>query len=134
MNCDGLPDLAVGVPLDDDGGSLDADRGGLWLVPLGPTGLAIGEQLISDTAGGFTGILNDADNFGFALASLGDLDGDGKLDLAAGAPGDDDGGLNRGALWNLAVDAGCFPGPGSEIVFADGFETGDTTAWDRTVL
>jgi hypothetical protein len=38
------------------------------------------------------------DNFGFCVASLGDLDGDGTPDLAVLAPGSDKGGTNRGAV------------------------------------
>ena len=34
----------------------------------------------------------------------GDLDGDGIGDIAVGALGDDDGGLNRGAVWVLFLD------------------------------
>ena len=58
-------------------------------------------QKISDTAGGFAGTLNNIDRFGNALASLGDLDGDGIGDLAVGARLDDDGALNgnRGAVF-----------------------------------
>ncbi len=39
-------------------------------------------QKISDTEGGFTGILDDGDYFGSLAASLGDLDGDGDTDQA----------------------------------------------------
>ncbi len=58
-------------------------------------------QKISDTQGGFTGNLDNDDLFGNAVASLGDLDGDGVGDLAVGADADDDGGGNRGAVWIL---------------------------------
>ena len=52
------------------------------------------EQKISDTAGGFNGILEVSDQFARSVASLGDLDGDGVSDLEVGAPFDDDGGAN----------------------------------------
>ena len=42
--------------------------------------------------------LSDVDNFGRSVAGIGDLDGDGVPDLAAGAIGDDEGGTNRGAV------------------------------------
>ena len=45
------------------------------------------EQKISDLRGGFTGVLEDGDDFGTSVAALGDLDGA----LAAGALLDDDG-------------------------------------------
>ena len=41
---------------------------------------------------------------GFALASLGDLDGDGRLEVAAGSPNADDGGLDCGAIVILSID------------------------------
>jgi len=86
---------------------------------------------ISDTSGGFTGELDDVDQLGFSLAALGDLDGDGNVDLATGAPGDDDGGSSRGAAWVLFLDGGgCFGAP----LFADGFESGDFSAWSAVAL
>ena len=41
-------------------------------------------QKISDTEGGFTGILDDTDTFGF-VSNIGDLDGDNVADIAVGA-------------------------------------------------
>jgi hypothetical protein len=65
-------------------------------------------QKISDTEGGFTGTLDDGDEFGRSAASLSDLDGDGVTDLAVGAINDDDGGnppnANRGAVWVLFLN------------------------------
>jgi hypothetical protein len=63
-------------------------------------GSVIRRQPIGPGVGGFTGTLGD-DSFGAAVASLGDLNGDGVADLAVGAPDDDDGGPSRGAIWIL---------------------------------
>ena len=101
LDGDGVGDLAVGAYLDDDGG--DA-RGAVWILFLNTEGTVKSHQLISDTEGGFTGILDDDDNFGASLASLGDLDGDGVTDLAVGSVWDDDGGEERGAVWVLFLN------------------------------
>ena len=62
-------------------------------------------QKISDTQGNFTGVLDNNDFFSlFAIASLGDLDGDEVIDIAVGAREDDDGGPERGAVWILFLN------------------------------
>ena len=101
LNFDGVADLVVGVPLDDDGG---ADRGAVWVLFMNSNGQVAVEQKISDLEGGFSGLLDDGDQFGASVASIGDLDLDGIPDLAVGAPLDDDGGNNRGAVWVLFMN------------------------------
>ncbi len=59
-------------------------------------GEVLWHQKISDTEGGFTGILDDYDLFGWSVSSLGDLDGDGVADLAIEGP----------IQYDVAVDAG----------------------------
>ncbi len=98
LDGDGVDDLAVGSRQDDDGG---LDRGAVWVLTLDPDGTVKSHQKISDSRGGFTGGLADEDYFGVSLAPLGDLDGDGAADMAVGAAGDDDGGLDQGAVWIL---------------------------------
>jgi len=61
-------------------------------------------QKISDIAGSFTGSLSNNDQFGQRLDGIGDLNNDGIEDIAVGAPNDDDGGGNRGAVWILFLD------------------------------
>ena len=62
---------------------------------------------ISDTSAIFNGTLTDNDYFGCSVANIGDLNNDGTVDLAVGAPYDDDGGSNRGAIWILFLDTFC---------------------------
>lgn len=71
---------------------------------VGSDGTVVDYQKISNTAGGFTGVLDDADFFGSGLVEVGDIDGDGVLDLAVGAHRDDDGGTNRGAVYILFMN------------------------------
>jgi hypothetical protein len=99
---DRITDLAVGAHSDDDGG---VDRGAVWILFLNSDGTVKAHQKISDTEGGFTGILDDGDNFAWSAATLLDLDADGIRDLAVGAPRDDDGGVDRGAVWILFLNS-----------------------------
>jgi hypothetical protein len=106
LDLDGVGDLAVSAGRDDDGGAnFQADRGAVWILFLRSDGTVKSHAKISDTAGGFTGQLDNLDYFGGSLAALGDLDGDGVTELAVGAGGDDDGGIlaqnQRGAVWVL---------------------------------
>jgi len=102
LESDGVTDLAVGVPLDDSGGD---DRGAVWVLFMDDNGRVDIEQKISANNGGFNGNLDDGDQFGDALAAIGDLDSDGVFDLAVGVPGDDAGGPDRGGVWILFLDS-----------------------------
>lgn len=101
LDGDGVIDIAVGAFLDDDGGT---DRGAVWILFLNTDGTVKDEQKISDTAGGFNGILDNQDYFGFSVTSPGDIDKDGVVDLTVTSLLDDDGGTGRGAVWVLFLD------------------------------
>jgi len=103
LDGDGVGDLAVGAYLDDDGDALD--QGAVWILFLNTDGTVKSHQKISEAEGGFGGALDGGDQFGLALAALGDADGDGVPDLVVGAPNDDDGGSNRGAVWTLWLNS-----------------------------
>ena len=65
-------------------------------------------QEISSSQGGLTA-LNDQDEFGSSIAALGDLDGDGVVDIAVGAPREDEGApgtqTDLGAVYILFLHA-----------------------------
>ncbi len=109
LDGNGVGDIAVGAPWDDDGGT---DRGAVWVLFLNAEGTVKTHQKISDNEGAFTGTLDNSDLFGWGMASLGDLDGDGVSDLAVGATGDDDGGTSP--MMTLCWRAATLPSAASE--------------------
>ena len=102
-NGDGVPDLVVGAPRHNDGG---VNRGAIFILYLNPDGTLQSHAKISDTEGNFTAALDNNDEFGSAIHQVGDLDGNLVRELAVGAPGDDDGGTDRGAVYLLFMNAG----------------------------
>ncbi|MEM7311221.1 MAG: FG-GAP-like repeat-containing protein [Planctomycetota bacterium] len=78
LDGDGVRDLAVGAPDDDDGGL--SGSGAVWILFLNADGTVKSEAKISLDAGGFSATLPK--RFGRSLARLGDVDGDGVTDLA----------------------------------------------------
>ncbi len=84
LDGDGRPEFLVGDPERGDGGA----RAGRVLLVRGRVD-AGGRELVGRA---------DDDGFGAALASLGDIDGDGIPDFAIGAPGLEGGASTRGYL------------------------------------
>lgn len=93
---DGAGELVVGAPGEDVGTVRDA---GTVTVLYGALGGVTAEraQMLGQNSAGMPGSAEPADSFG-KKASLADVDGDGKADLLAGAPGEDDA---NGAVWVL---------------------------------
>jgi hypothetical protein len=121
-----VTDLAVGARYDDGGGN---NRGAVYVVLLNSNGTARRLHKIADSAGGGPS-LADADLFGRSIASIGDLDGDGRIDLAVGAERDDTGGAvgaNRGALYVMFLTP-----PGDYDLDSD-VDGNDFLRWQRSL-
>ncbi len=101
LDGDGVSDLLVGAHTDDDGG---LDKGSVYILFLRSNGFVKAWQKISDLEGNFSGRLDPGDQFGRAAACLGDLDGDGVVDVAVSSNYDDDGGANKGAVYILFLN------------------------------
>src|SRR5690349_9271649 len=78
---------------------------GLAPAAWSQTGTVGSFQKISPSTGGLGSVLGSGDEFSFSMGSIGDLNGDGVPDLAVGAPFDDTGGSDRGAVWILFLNA-----------------------------
>jgi len=81
LDGDGVGDVAVGAPRDDDG---DVDAGAIWILYLNADGSPKAAKKIAQGSAGFGTELQSGSQFGHSLACLGDLNGDGFVDLAAG--------------------------------------------------
>ena len=102
INGDGIDDLAIGSPYDDDGGKA---HGAVYILFLNSDGTVKDSQKISSTEGNFKEILDAYDAFGRAISNIGDFDGDGVNDIVVGAYHDDDGGYNTGAVYILFLNS-----------------------------
>ena len=101
LDGDGVPDLAVGAVRDSDGG---AETGALWILLMNANG-TVKASVRHAASTSMSGALASSDKFGCDVTSLGDLDGDGSVEIAVGAYGDDAGGSAHGAVWILSLDA-----------------------------
>ncbi|MDD3646896.1 MAG: choice-of-anchor Q domain-containing protein [Candidatus Dojkabacteria bacterium] len=104
VDSDGVQDLAIGMPRDDDGGT---DRGATWITFMNTNGSVKTVQKLSDTQGQFGATYEDGDYFGSALGSLADLDGNGERELVVGVERESNNYTygDRGAIYTISIDA-----------------------------
>lgn len=102
VNGDTIQDIAVGASGDDDG---ETNAGAVWILQLDTDGTVKAEQKIAEGSGGLSITFDDTDRFGSSVTVLNDIDGDGIDDWIVGAPLDDDGGTDRGAVYVLFMNA-----------------------------
>jgi hypothetical protein len=92
MNGDGFADVLIGAKFADPGGRMNAGTVSLFLGSVSGIEAQPQRVLEGETAGA---------QFGYSAASVGDVNGDGSMDLLIGAPGASVGGMMNAGKANL---------------------------------
>ena len=100
---DGIGDLVAGDYLNREGAGAVSSKGAAWILLLDSDGTVHGQQKIGEVQGNLGPALPDNTHFGQSVAGLGDLNGDGLLDMAVGAPQDSASGTLAGRVYLLLL-------------------------------
>ena len=104
LDGNGVPDLVVGAKNDDTGSHLShANRGAVYVLLMNSDGSVAQSSKIAHGLNGGPNLI-DAQFFGISVAAIGDVNGDGVIDLAVGSL-DDNAGQNRGIVYVLFLDS-----------------------------
>ena len=100
LDKDGINDLVIAGP-----GLGHTTRGELVVAFMNSDGTFKSSQFIGEGKGGFSGMIHRQAAFGLSVDTLGDLDGDGNMDIVVGAHQDENGfGLYSGAVYILFLN------------------------------
>lgn len=121
LDGDGFSDVAVGAPGDAGGGTT---RGAVWILFLDINRKVKSWHKISALSGDLPpGSIQNLDEFGSSVTTMGDFDGDGVTDLVVGAPGalqasgavwllylNTNGSVKASKVWSINTPLYLFPG------------------------
>jgi hypothetical protein len=96
VNGDGLDDILLGAPRNDDGGS---DSGKTYLILGSKSADGLGINMSVETAASVTFTGERTSDYLSKVAGIGDVNKDGFDDFLLGAPQNNDGGLNAGKVY-----------------------------------
>ncbi|MEM9336883.1 MAG: hypothetical protein AAGA35_03450, partial [Patescibacteria group bacterium] len=108
LNGDGVTDVAVGASGDEATSGGSSSEGAIHILFMNSDGTVDSTVKISDAENGGPSGLDSFDNFGSAVANVGDLNGDGVVDLVVGARFDEatsGGDSGEGALHILFMNS-----------------------------
>ena len=99
LNGDGLGEILIGAPGMENGAATDAGAAFVIWGKSTPGGIDLGDPFSGGGKGYAIKGQSSGDKAGTTVMSIADLNGDGKADILVGAPGNDSGGADAGAVY-----------------------------------
>jgi gliding motility-associated-like protein len=101
LNNDGVNDIVVGASEDDDAG---LNKGAIYILYLNSDGTVQSFAKIHEGTPGFMGDLTGEALFGWAVSYMGDVNGDGNIEILVGAQRDNVSGSEEGSVWVVSIN------------------------------